>query len=574
MKEAINELDKNYLKEIEQLRYELEEARELINAIRTGEVDALAVQGEDGPQIYTLRSADHTYRVLVEEMNEGALTLNKEGVILYCNSRFADFLSIPLEKIIGSSFYNFVPYDYYKLVERILQRGWEGSSKGEVIISGKKGKITPFSLSTKILQFHDTPALGMIITDLSAEKEIIAIKSHVELQNGIIEKKNKELEKEKEIKKEAERFRMILESLPLIAWTANPDGILDYYNKRWYSYTGLSPEQTNEWGWTVVIHPDDLPKVLEDWDFSIKNGTNCESECRIRRGYDNLYRWHIGKAIPIKNSEGSIIKWVGTLTDVHDQKEALVNLAEAKEQVNAFNMELKVKNEELLKTNNDLDNFVYTASHDLKAPVSNIEGLVNTLNDVLSTDGLNNPDVQQIITLINNSIGRFKTTILDLTEITKIQKLDQGEFINQNVQDIINDVKLSINDLIVKSEAKIHIDTSACPEIRFSKKNLKSIIYNLLSNAVKYRSSQTPEIFIKTEITDGYAVLSVKDNGLGMNLTKDTKIFSMFKRLHDHVEGTGIGLYIVKRIIDNSGGKIEVESKMDVGSTFKVYFKI
>jgi PAS domain S-box-containing protein len=567
--------EQDFRKEIEQLRTELEEARELIQAIRTGEVDALAVQGPEGSQIYTLKSADHTYRVLVEEMNEGALTLNKEGIILYCNARFADFLGLPLEKVIGSSFYTYIPDDYYILVERILQRGWEGSSKGEIIIKERSnGKFIPFSLSVHPFKFNEAPALGMIITDLSAQKEILAIKSHVQLQNAIIDKKNKEIQKEKEVKEESERFRMILEGIPQIAWTARPDGGLDYYNKRWYTYTGMTAEESNDWGWQAAIHPDDLQQVLNAWHASVNSGENCETETRLRRSSDQSFRWHICRAVPMRKDQGGIFKWVGTLIDIHDQREVLEKLAEAKEQANSFNIDLKKKNEELIRTNNDLDNFVYTASHDLKAPVSNIEGLVHTLKDVLSGDALDSPDVNEIISLINNSIGRFKTTILDLTEITKIQKVDQEDIVSLNVEQMVNDVKLSINDLIIKSDARIYIDTSDCLEIKFSKKNLKSIIYNLLSNAVKYRSfDKRPEIYIRTQKADGFIMLTVQDNGLGMNMSKETKIFSMFKRLHDHVDGTGIGLYIVKRIIDNAGGKIEVESEVGKGSTFRVYFK-
>jgi signal transduction histidine kinase len=96
-----------------------------------------------------------------------------------------------------------------------------------------------------------------------------------------------------------------------------------------------------------------------------------------------------------------------------------------------------------------------------------------------------------------------------------------------------------------------------------------------LSNAIKYKSfERDPEVLIKTERVEDYLLLIVKDNGLGMDLKKESKIFSMFKRLHDHVEGTGVGLYLVKRIIDNSGGKVEVESEVGIGSTFKIYFKI
>jgi two-component system, sensor histidine kinase and response regulator len=263
----------------------------------------------------------------------------------------------------------------------------------------------------------------------------------------------------------------------------------------------------------------------------------------------------------------------------HEQNLQLINaeleerVKERTEELLKKNIELESMNSELKKVNNDLDNFVYTASHDLKAPVSNIEGLMNALKDCISDPKSHDEDVMVLVEMINKSVNRFKVTIQDLTEITKIQKNLDEEIEVVNIPEVLDDVKLSIQELIITSTADIKTDFNACEEIRFSKKNLKSIIYNLLSNAIKYRDPQRkPKIHIKTEIEGNYVLLSVKDNGLGMELKKDTKIFSMFKRLHDHVEGSGIGLYIVKRIVSNAGGKIEVESTVGKGSVFKIYF--
>lgn len=554
-------------KEVEDLRQQLEEARELIHAIRTGEVDALAVQGENGPQIYTLKSADHTYRVLVEEMNEGAITLNKEGIIIYSNMRFANLIGVSLSNVIGAPFLNFISNDYTPLVDRIISKGYEGSSKGEILIRRLDGESIPVSLSIKPLPNFDAEVLGIIITDLSAQKEIDAVKSQVKTQNLIISHKDAELKKEKQQKEEAERFRLLLEGIPHMTWTNLPNGEMNFYNQRLFDYTGTTFEQIQESGWELIIHPEDLANTINNYQTALNKEIPFDLENRYRRASDGQYRWHLNRAMPIRNNKGEVILWVGTATDIHDQKTAKQNL-------DAANIELSEKNIELSKINNDLDNFIYTASHDLKAPVSNIEGLISTLSDELATGGIGNESIEYIINLINTSIKRFKLTILDLTEITKIQKEIHEDVINQDFREIIEDVKSSINDIIIKSNAKIHIDTSACPSINFSKKNLKSIVYNLVSNAVKYCSfDKDPDIQITTERKDEYILLLVKDNGLGMDLSRNTKIFSMFKRLHDHVEGTGVGLYIVKRIIDNSGGKIEVESEVGKGTTFKVYFK-
>lgn len=141
------------------------------------------------------------------------------------------------------------------------------------------------------------------------------------------------------------------------------------------------------------------------------------------------------------------------------------------------------------------------------------------------------------------------------------------------MKELIDEFKIHNEELIEKTNANIYTKLME-PEIRFSRKNMRSVLHNLLSNAIKYRTpDKSPEILVKTEKKDEYVILSVKDNGLGIKHEHIDKIFMMFKRMYDHVEGTGVGLYIVKRIIDNADGKIEVESEPGKGSTFRIFIK-
>lgn len=264
----------------------------------------------------------------------------------------------------------------------------------------------------------------------------------------------------------------------------------------------------------------------------------------------------------------------------HEKQLQVVNLAleqrveERTSELQNKNTELEEINSQLKKVNEDLDNLVYTASHDLKSPISNIEGLLNTLVDSLPQETKNNDFIKEVLSMMGSSIDRFRRTIQDLTEITKIQKSIEEEGEQEIVfKDIINDIQISIQDIINQSGANIVLKLKA-PKIKFSRKNLSSIISNLLSNALKYRSpDRQSEILIETKQEKNFTILIVKDNGLGMNLKNGVKIFTMFKRLHDHVEGSGLGLYIVKRIISNAGGYIEVDSEVNQGSTFRVFFK-
>ncbi|ALJ01270.1 hypothetical protein DC20_06610 [Rufibacter tibetensis] len=263
---------------------------------------------------------------------------------------------------------------------------------------------------------------------------------------------------------------------------------------------------------------------------------------------------------PMRDAQGTIIGVIAVAVGINEQVEA--------------RQQIEVKNRELLAINADLDNFVYSASHDLKAPISNIEGLVETLVELLPHEIQQQEVVQRVLKLMHASVNRFKRAVADLTEVAKIQ-WEAGEDITSiDLPEVVADVQLDFENMINSTGARVETHFAPDSSVKFSAQNVRSIVYNLFSNALKYRSpDRTPEIKITTEITPGYLILSVSDNGLGLKSEDKGKVFSMFKRLHDHVEGTGIGLYIVKRIVENAGGKIELETEHDQGSTFRVFFK-
>jgi signal transduction histidine kinase/FixJ family two-component response regulator len=259
-------------------------------------------------------------------------------------------------------------------------------------------------------------------------------------------------------------------------------------------------------------------------------------------------------------------------------KEALVDLNnELESRVNERTLELRNAQDELVKTNEhlksintDLDNFIYTASHDLKAPISNIEGLVTLLKSRLSQE---DNKAHQLLTLIEDSVARFKVTIKDLTQVARLQHQEFEDVNTIEFAGVVHELTLTMADDIARRNVRIAEDYQV-PTVQFSAKNMRSILYNLLSNAIKYCPSDVePYIHISTYPSGAYTVLSVKDNGYGIREADIPKVFKMFKRLHTHTEGTGIGMYIVKRILENSGGKIEVQSEYGKGSEFLVYVK-
>ncbi len=117
-------------------------------------------------------------------------------------------------------------------------------------------------------------------------------------------------------------YRFLAETIPQIIWTARPDGFLDYYNQRWYEYTGMTLEATEGWGWQTVLHPDDAERCVEHWKRCVETGEVYDSEYRFRRASDGRYRWHLGRALPLRDADGQIVKWFGTSTDIDDRKHA------------------------------------------------------------------------------------------------------------------------------------------------------------------------------------------------------------------------------------------------------------
>lgn len=266
------------------------------------------------------------------------------------------------------------------------------------------------------------------------------------------------------------------------------------------------------------------------------------------------------------------------LLDVHGRVEAVLifsvevtELVKARKNMKLINEEVSKKNRELVRINNDLDNFIYTASHDLKSPIANMEGLIILLHDMLQ--GKLEKEDESVLNMVGKSINKLKQTIADLTEITKVQKELQDSLEPLVFEEILQGVKEDIHTLIEDSGAVITADFEV-EGLLYAKKNLRSIIYNFVSNALKYRSpARQAEVRLHSYRQNNFVVLEVTDNGLGIKKEQQHKLFTMFKRLHTHVEGTGIGLYIVKRIIENNGGRIEVESEEGKGTTFKVFFK-
>lgn len=319
-----------------------------------------------------------------------------------------------------------------------------------------------------------------------------------------------------------------------------------------------------------ILHPyeyQDSGLPQQELKTALENGSFENDDWRKRKD-DSLF-WASVTLTPIFDKNGKHIGFTKITGDITRQKELQDKLAERQQHA------LEHKNKELQKTNLDLDNFIYTASHDLRSPIINIEALMSLLKEELIESNCFSSDTEEFVQRVINSVDRFKRTIEDLTNISRLQKDFDETSANEiiNIQEVYEDIMSDLNywpqlsACFIKTDFKVH-------QLQFSKKNFRSILYNLISNAIKYQSPERDCVInINTQLEEPYVVLLVKDNGLGMSEGNQNKLYTMFSRFHDHVEGSGVGLFMVKRIIENAGGKIEVESQEGRGTEFRVYFK-
>ena len=227
--------------------------------------------------------------------------------------------------------------------------------------------------------------------------------------------------------------------------------------------------------------------------------------------------------------------------------------------------QLDKKNLVLTRINADLDNFVHTASHDLLDPLNSIEGSISLINLLPSND----PELNQVLPIIDASIKKFRSLIAEIAMVAKIES-NALETEAVDMDELLDNIEWSLSERIKSNGALIKRDLGV-KHIVFSKKNLRSILYNLVSNAVKYGPDRSAVVIVRILKEDNHILLSVQDNGIGMEKIHLDKIFDQYTRIHHSGDGQGIGLYLVKKIIDAVGGKITVESEPGKGSRFMIH---
>jgi len=341
-----------------------------------------------------------------------------------------------------------------------------------------------------------------------------------------------------ELQESEKRLRNIMDTIPQIAWTSTRDGGVNFYNKRWFEYTGLNFEETKAWGWKTVIHPDDLQYNLDQLNLILEKGVGGEFEIR-EKSKTGEYRWHLVRMQPIYNDDGAIRLWAGTATDIQELK--------------------------LLQQQKD--DFISIASHELKTPVTTLKASLQFMQ--MQKNNLSTDKLDDMIDRANRSVNRVTSLIEGLLNVSKFS---QGQFtLNRSTFDLVKLVRDCSCEINIPKGHAINISGERKLEITADAGRIEQVLTNLVGNAIKY-AEDSKKIDIIIEYKLGQAKVSVTDHGPGISPSKIPSLFSRYYQVQNNGNnsnsGLGIGLYICSEIIKKHDGDIGVDTKLGKGCTF------
>ena len=373
---------------------------------------------------------------------------------------------------------------------------------------------------------------------------------------------------EEELRASEARLRAFGDSIAHLAWVAHADGFIHWYNRRWYEYTGTTPEEMEGWGWQSVHDPAVLPDVMEKWQAAIQKGERFEMEFPIL-GADGIFRTFLTRSVPHLNMAGEVIQWFGTNTDISER-------AEFERQLQAGSEALRTALANAEIASQAKDNFIAALSHELRTPLNPV--LMTAV--AMSEDETLPETVRDTFSMIARNVAMEARLIDDLLDLTTISRGKMNlRMASCDVHSLIGLVVEIVRDEAREKQIEMHLDLRALQNhLESDSTRLQQVLWNLLRNAVKFTPHGGQISITSRNIPDpqkGHILcLEIADSGIGLESSEIARIFEPFEQAlgHDHrFGGLGLGLAIARAIVNQHGGSVSVESPgHGLGSTFIV----
>ena len=369
------------------------------------------------------------------------------------------------------------------------------------------------------------------------------------------------------------RFRFVAETMPQQVWTATPAGQLDYVNKRTAEYFGKTVDEVIGDGWQKVLHPEDLEPTIEAWTRSLKSGETYETEFRLKRGDDNSYRWHLARARPMYDESGSIIKWFGSNTDIEEFR----STTQRRDELEKLTIALRDHSAQLEALNQSKDEFISLASHQLRTPATGVKQYVGML-----LEGYAGELTEDQLRFLGRAYESNERQLKILNDLLKVASVDAGKVILKlapvSLVPLLEEIYAEQETLFTEKNQTVSINHIGGDYTAIADKDLlRMILENLIDNARKYTHDGKRITITLSKPSNTLVKISVKDQGVGIAPGDIGKLGEKFTRLDNplsaQVGGTGLGLYWVKKVMALHGGKLEIVSHPDLGSTFSIILK-
>ena len=368
------------------------------------------------------------------------------------------------------------------------------------------------------------------------------------------------------------QFRIMADNAPVMIWISGTDKLCYFFNQGWLKFTGRSMAEEYGNGWAEGVHPDDFDRCLKIYTDHFELQKEFKMDYRLKR-HDGAYRWILDHGVPRYTDSGEFAGYIGSCIDIEEKKQTEEHLEKI---VSIRTRELQQAIHELERSNGELAQFAYAASHDLREPLRKIS--------IFGGSILAYPQhAEQSVAKIQQAVQRMSSLIdnlLNLSQVTRDEKLVENIDLNVVLSEVKNDLEVAI------LEKGAIVTNDELPRLEAIPEQMRQLLSNLLANALKYsHPDRAPEIRISAPLLDPdkgidlpgfepdreYFELKVEDNGIGFDPQFAERIFVVFQRLHTHNQysGTGVGLALCKKVVHNHGGEIYADSVPGQGAIFR-----